>query len=94
MARFRPAIANGLLSIGALAALLLALVALDDRVREQVAVRFGSGHASLEFAQAGDYARDLAGVVVDAVRDHSIEHAPLVIFSVAAVVLVLLMCRL
>ena len=94
MARLRPAIANALLSMGALAALLLTLVSVDDRVREQLAVRFGSGRASTELARAGTHARDLAGVVIDAVRDQSIDHAPLVIFSVAAVVLVLFMIRL
>jgi hypothetical protein len=83
---------DALLSIGALAILLFALVSVDDRVREQVSLRL-SARPSVELATAGEQVRDLTSVVFRAARDQSIEHAPLLIFSLAATVLVLFMLR-
>ena len=83
---------DAMLSIGALAVLLLALVAVDDRVREQLALRLAKP-PSAELASAGERLRDLATVVLEAARDQSLEHAPLMIFVLAATVLVLFMLR-
>jgi hypothetical protein len=83
---------DALLSIGALAILLFALVSVDDRVREQVSLRL-SARPSVELATAGAQVRDLTSVVFRAARDQSIDHAPLLIFSLAATVLVLFMLR-
>lgn len=83
---------DALLSVGALAVLLLTLVAVDDRVREQVSLRLAKP-SSAELASAGERVRDLAAVVLEAARDQSLEHAPLMIFVLAATVLVLFMLR-
>lgn len=93
MVRIRRAFDDALISVGALIALILVLAAFDGRVREQISLRLGSGRASAQVIDAGVVVRDLTGVVADAVRDQSIEHAPLVIFVLAATVLVLFMLR-
>lgn len=93
MVRIRRAFGDALISAGALVALILMLAAFDGRVREQLSLRIGSGRASAQVVGAGAAVRDLTGVVADAVRDQSIEHAPLVIFVLAATVLVLFMLR-
>jgi len=90
--RMSRGIGEAAVSVGALGALLMTLVAVDDRVREQVTVRF-SGGASQQLTAAGSHVRDLGGVIMDALRDQSIEHAPLLIFVLAATVLVLFMLR-
>jgi hypothetical protein len=81
------------ISVGALGALLMTLVAVDDRVREQVSIRFSAGGASEQLAAAGAQVRDLGAVIMGAARDQSISHAPLLIFVLAATVLVLFMLR-
>ena len=43
MARKRRVISDALVSVSALVLLLLALVAIDDRVREQIALRIHAG---------------------------------------------------
>jgi hypothetical protein len=82
-----------LISIGALGSLLLLLAAFDPRMREQLALRFGSGDLSGQVGDAGATLRNLGLVVLDAVQSQSIEHAPMVIFVLAATVLVLFMLR-
>ena len=84
---------DALISMGALVALLTALVFVDDRVREQVSLRFSGAQPSTELANAGAHLRNLATVVMEAARDQSLEHAPILIFALAAVVLVLFMLR-
>jgi hypothetical protein len=81
-----------LVSIGAVAVLLLALVMFDNRVREQLSLRFSS-RPSVQLAAAGTQVSDLTSVIFDAARDQSIEHAPLMIFVLVAAVLVLFMLR-
>lgn len=81
-----------MISIGGLVLVLLALVMFDDRVREQVSLRL-SASPTAQLTSASVQARDLAGVIFDAARDQSIEHAPLMIFVLAATVLVLFMLR-
>jgi hypothetical protein len=90
--RMRRPFGDALLSIVALAILLFALVSVDERVREQVSLRL-SGRPSIELAAAGAQVRDLTSVVFQAARDQSIEHAPLLMFAVAATVLVVFMLR-
>ncbi|MCC7416580.1 MAG: hypothetical protein IT176_05505 [Acidobacteria bacterium] len=83
---------EGLLSIGAIAVILFTLVAIDDRVREQVWLRLSSAPAA-QLSAAGTNLRDLGEVVLEAARDQSVEHAPLLIFGLSATVLVLFMLR-
>ena len=88
----RRAFSEGLMSAGALAILILTLVAIDDRVREQVWLRF-SAPPTAQLQSAGASMRDLTAVMVEAARDQSLEHAPLLIFGLVATVLVLFMLR-
>jgi hypothetical protein len=80
-----------MLSVGALAIVLFTLVSVDERVREQFSLRMADPSAQL--ASASTQVRDLTSVIVEAARDQSIEHAPLMIFVLAAVVLLLFMLR-
>jgi hypothetical protein len=86
------AIGDALISVGALCALVAVLAAFDADVREQLAMRL-AGNPAAQVANAEATARGLASVVYIAARDQSIEHAPLVIFVLAATVLVLFMLR-
>ena len=88
----RRAFSDALMSAGALAILLLALVALDHRVREQISLRL-TARPSVALANAGERVRDLTTVIVEVARDQSVEHAPLLIFALSATVLVMFMLR-
>jgi len=66
-----------------------ALVAIDDRVRDRVSFELSPNHV----ADWGDRTVTIISVILDVARDQSIEHAPLLIFSVVAFVLVVFMLR-
>jgi hypothetical protein len=89
----RRVIRDGLISFGALVLLLVALVSIDGKVRERVADLLTTPPSSAEIAGYGDRMGRFSAVMFDAVRDQSVEHAPLTIFAVAATVLVLFMLR-
>lgn len=80
------------MSVGALSLLFMALIAFDDRVREQISLRLAA-RPSEELAEAGRQVRDLTAVLLEAAHDQSIAHAPLLIFVLAGVVLLLFMLR-
>jgi hypothetical protein len=80
-----------LLTIGTLTILVMVLVAVDPGVRDQVSMRVSA--PSVSIADAGYHARDLTNVIAQAARHQSLEHAPLLIFALAAMVLVLFMLR-
>ena len=63
------------------------------RVRERVTDLLTSPPSSAEIAGVGAQVAQGVDVVYKAARDQSVEHAPLVIFGVAATVLVLFMLR-
>jgi hypothetical protein len=69
------------------------LAVIDPRVREHVASLASGRGPGDELVSAGDRVRDLVYVAIDAVRDQSIEHAPLTLFALAALVLFTLMLR-
>ena len=73
--------------------LLALLVSVDDRVRQQVSMRMGGGTAQAELRGAGAQVRDLAEIAFDAARNQSIEHAPMMLFVLAASVLFVFMLR-
>ncbi len=93
MVRIRRPFGDALISIAGLTMLLGVLVSVDERVRDQVSLRMAGGRAQEELTGAGTRARDLASVMYEAVRDQSIEHAPMVIFVGAAGALVIFMLR-
>jgi hypothetical protein len=74
-------------------ALVLGLVALDDRVREQIGLIFDPHHPRAALTGVGDQIAAALSVVVVAAKHQSLEHAPLVIFALVASVLVIFMFR-
>ena len=80
------------MSAGTVVVLLLVLIAFDDRVREQVSAHLHA-RPSLQLASAGRQLGDLSAVIAHAAREQSLGHAPLLIFTLAAAVLVLFMLR-
>ncbi len=88
----RRAFGEGLMSAAALAIIMLTLIAIDDRVREQIWLRLSAPPAA-QLSNASAKVRDLTGVIIEAAHDQSIEHAPLLIFGLGATVLVLFMLR-
>jgi hypothetical protein len=81
---------EAILSPAVFGVILLLLVSVDDRVRE----RFGSLLSGGEgLAPWGDRLADLGDALLSAVRNQSIENAPLLVFATVGVVLVLFMVR-
>ena len=87
----RRVLGDALISAGAMLILLLVLVSVDDRVRERVSALATPSRS--ELVSAGTMVGEVSAVVVRAARDQSVEHAPMMIFAVAATVLVLCMLR-
>ena len=85
---------NGFITTSAgLCAIVVGLAVIDERVRGEVA-SLASGHAGGgEIAGFGSRVQELGLVAVQAVRDQSIEHAPLTMFALVALVLFVLMFR-
>ena len=90
----RRVFGDALISAAALVVLLVGLVAIDDRVRERVLSVIRTGEVSSSVGSITSMASDVAGVLVMAARDQSLDHAPLAVFVVAATALVLAMLRL
>jgi hypothetical protein len=88
----RRAITDTALSAAAVGVLIMALVSADARVREQIALTLSPGPAQMA-AGAGQHLQMVAVALIDAVRDQSIAHAPLVILTVAAAALLVFMSR-
>ena len=93
MVRIKRLVGDGLISLSALAVLLTVLVSVDSRVREQVEQRFVPGRAEAELTDVVSTVQHVGGVLFEAARRQSIEHAPMVIFVLAACVLVMFMLR-
>ena len=90
----RRVFGDALISAAALVVLLVGLVAIDDRVRERVLSVIRTGEVSSSVSSVMSMANDVAGVLMMAARDQSLDHAPLAVFVVAATALVLAMLRL
>jgi hypothetical protein len=84
---------DALISGAALIILLVGLVAIDNRVRMRVEAAV-QGDLSSDVRAATSMANEVAGIILVAARDQSIENAPMVVFVFAATVLVLGMLRL
>ena len=83
---------DALMSMSGLVVLVATLAAMDERMRQEVMLRI-NGDPAAQLSSAGATVRSLTAVVVEAVRDQSIEHAPLVIFVVIGALLLLFMLR-
>jgi hypothetical protein len=88
----RRAYVEVLMSLGTVALLLIALVALDERVRERASGLFNGG-ASVELTTAGNHVRSFTHVIASAARTQSLAHAPLLVFGLVSAVLVVIMLR-
>ena len=74
-------------------AILVGLAIIDERVRSEVAA-LASGRAGAgELESFGGRVQELGLLAIYAVRNQSIEHAPLTLFALAALVLFVLMLR-
>jgi len=83
-------------AIGAAAGLLVlagGLAIIDERVRFSLMHLADGNGPGGELAQAKASVQDTIVMVLDAIRDQSIEHAPLTVFVLGAIVLVLFMTR-
>ncbi len=89
----RPSFFGGATAIGGVTALVLGLAILDERVRLQLARVFSGKGPTDEIASVGNSFQQLMSVTWQAIADQSIENAPLVVFSIAALVLVVWMTR-
>jgi hypothetical protein len=89
----KRAIGDALISVASLCALVALLATFDVQVRQQIMMRVGNDRPAVQVANAEATVRNLASVVFVAAREQSIEHAPLVIFVLAAIVLFLFMLR-
>ena len=87
----RRALGDAIISLTGLLFLILMLVSVDDRVRDRVSVIWTPN--SSELVGAGRELGSLVSVVFESVKDQSVAHAPLAVFTVAATVLVLFMLR-
>jgi hypothetical protein len=68
------------------------LVAFDERVGRQLRLLFSRG-PDLGGAGFGDRLGDLGHALLAAARDQSIDHAPMLVFTAVAIVLVFVMVR-
>lgn len=84
---------SAIAAAGSLTVVVLGMAAMDERVRAQVHQLFNGQGPSPETLSAVYRLREAVVVALDAVRDQSIDHAPLTIFALAATVLLLFMLR-
>ena len=89
----RRVVSDALISLGAVLLLLVALVSIDDRLKERVQGLVTRPPNSSEIAGVSAQVQNVSTVIYKAARDRSVENAPMVIFGVAAVVLVGFMLR-
>ena len=88
----RRAISDAFMTATSALVLLLVLVAFDDNVREQVAHQLSS-HPATVVATLSERGREIAAILVASAHEQSLMHAPLLLFALAGVVLVIFMLR-
>jgi hypothetical protein len=84
----RRVFGDAMISFCALLLLLVTLVSIDPRVREQM-----SGVFNAPLTTVSAQVREVSTVVFSAAQEQSIANAPLMIFALVATVLVLFMLR-
>ena len=80
-----------LMSAVALAIIVLVLINFDSHLREEVQLRVSSPSAMIEDTTHG--AKNVASGVLDALRGHSLDRAPLLMFVFGAGVLLVFMLK-
>jgi len=89
----RRVVGDGLITAGSAGLLVMALVLFDERARAQIESVLDPHHPAAALSGAGSRASEILAIIVVAVRYQSLEHAPLVIFAVAALILTVFMLR-
>jgi hypothetical protein len=84
---------GGLTTVASLTTVLVGLAAIDVRVRQSLVGLLNGRGPTGEIASAGASVDYVIHVVAQAIKDQSMERAPLVIFALAAIVLLLFMLR-
>ena len=84
---------GGVTAVAGAGALILGLAIVDERVRAQLGRVVSGRPPTEEIVSFGAQLQQLLNVLWQGVQDQSVENAPLVIFSVAALVLVVWMTR-
>lgn len=92
-ASIRRPLTSGAVALGGVLAVVAGLAIMDERVRGQIAELANRRTLSGEVSSSLGYLRDVILVVFEAIHERSIDQAPQMIFSVAAVALVLLLVR-
>jgi hypothetical protein len=80
------------ISVLALSVLALMLISVDPRLRDQIETTVNTPPTST-IRTVTHQVQDVSKVVVRAAEDHSLANAPMVIFGIAATVLVVFMLR-
>ncbi len=80
------------LSIASFLLLLFALMAIDDRIGEQVSLR-AKHWSAIELGEGGAQIQRAMGDAIAIARDQALDHTPLVVFTVAGLVLLIFMLR-
>jgi hypothetical protein len=88
----RRRLKDAVISILALSVLMLMLMSVDPRLRDQIEATVNTPPTST-IRTVTHQVQDVSKVVVSAAEDHSLANAPLVIFGIAATVLVVFMLR-
>jgi hypothetical protein len=78
---------------GSLTIVVLGMAVMNARVREQLRHLLDGPRPSPDTLSTAYRMQDAVMVALDAMRDQTIEHAPLTIFALAATVLLLFMLR-
>jgi len=90
----RRVVGDALISMAAPIVLLTVLVAIDTRVRDHVVGMVRDDRWSSDVGRMNAELRNVASVIATTAREQSLDHAPLVVFSIAGSALVLAMLRL
>lgn len=86
--------ASSFITTGAgICAIVVGLAVIDERVRSEVTALVSGRAGTVEIAGFTGRVQELGMVAMQAVRDQSIEHAPLTLFALVALVLFALMLR-
>ena len=84
---------GGVTAVAGAGALIVGLAIVDERVRTQLGRIVSGRPPTEEIVSFGAQLKQLLNVLWQGVQDQSVENAPLVIFSIAALVLVVWMTR-
>ena len=83
---------DALISAGVLALLMVALAAMDVRVRDRFS-EFLRGASGSDVGSVGEQVQGVGGALISAAWDQSVANAPMTIFVVVAVILTIFMIR-